>query len=79
MIVRCFYEDFKMGKKFFIVIFALIIIVVGSGFIYEAVSESQDLKNYPAPGKIINVDGHDMHVYIEGQGPETVVFAAGWG
>ncbi|MEN6313864.1 MAG: alpha/beta hydrolase [Clostridiaceae bacterium] len=69
----------KWVRNFFIVIFALIIIAAGSGFIYEAVSESQDLKSYPAPGKIINVDGHDMHIYIEGQGTETVVFAAGWG
>jgi hypothetical protein len=59
----------KWIRNFFVVIFALIIIVLGSGFIYEAVSESQDLKNYQAPGKIINVYGHDMHIYSEGQGP----------
>jgi pimeloyl-ACP methyl ester carboxylesterase len=57
----------------------LFIIVVGSGLIYETVSERKDLSSYPAPGKIINVDGHEMHIYSEGQGSETVVFAAGWG
>ena len=65
--------------KFFIITLALLIIAVGSGFFYEAVSERIDLKHYPAPGKVVNIDGHGMHIYSEGQGSETVVFAAGWG
>lgn len=65
--------------KLFALFLAVVIIVVGSGLIYEVVSERIDLKNFPAPGKMITVDGHEMHIYSEGQGSETVVFAAGWG
>lgn len=79
MIAGYLMKILKWLKRCLIVILVLIIIVLGSGIIYEAVSESQDLNNYPAPGKIINVDGHNMHIYSEGQGPETVVFASGWG
>ncbi len=67
------------ARNIFVTILALIIMVIGSGLIYEAVSERKDLANYPAPGKIVNIDGHGMHIYSEGQGSETVVLAAGWG
>jgi pimeloyl-ACP methyl ester carboxylesterase len=66
-------------RKILIIAFSLLFITVGSGIIYEAVSEWRDLKNYPAPGKIIKIDGHEMHIYSEGQGSETIVFVSGWG
>ena len=34
---------------------------------------------YPAPGKLVSVNGHDMHVFSEGQGEKTFVFMAGGG
>lgn len=33
----------------------------------------------PAPGKLVNVNGHDMHIFSEGQGDKTFVFMAGHG
>lgn len=70
---------FKWVRNIVIVFIAIMIIAISTGFIYEVVSERKDLKKYPAPGQIINVDGHDMHIYSEGKGAETVVFSAGWG
>jgi len=32
-----------------------------------------------APGKIVNVNGHDMHIFSEGQGTDTFVFMSGGG
>ena len=33
----------------------------------------------PAPGKLVNVNGHNMHVFSEGQGNETFIFLSGSG
>ena len=68
----------RLGKT---VIFGLLAIVVlmGSGAIYESVSSRQDLKSYTPSGKLYNVNGQRMHLYTAGQGDVTVVFASGWG
>jgi len=34
---------------------------------------------YSAPGKLVNVNGHKIHVFSEGQGEKTFVFMAGSG
>ncbi len=31
------------------------------------------------PGKLVTVNGHKMHVFFKGQGPETFVFLSGAG
>lgn len=63
------------------IIFGLLTIVVlmGSGAIYEQVSVHKDLKSYTTSGQLYNVNGENMHLYTLGQGDVTVVFASGWG
>ena len=34
---------------------------------------------HPAPGKLVHVKGHELHVYSEGQGKNTFVFMSGGG
>ena len=34
---------------------------------------------YPAPGKMVEIGGHKMHVLTEGSGPRNVVLLSGWG
>ncbi len=34
---------------------------------------------YPAPGKLVTVNGHEMHVFIEGKGEDVLVFMSGNG
>jgi len=34
---------------------------------------------YPAPGKLVNVNKHKIHIFSEGQGERTLVFMAGSG
>ena len=34
---------------------------------------------HPAPGKLVNVNGHDMHIFAEGQGDKKLVFMSGCG
>lgn len=36
-------------------------------------------KKYPPIGKIVEVDGKDMHIYIKGQGDHTIVLLSGLG
>lgn len=59
-------------------ILAVILLVLILGFVYEQVGEHLDSNRFQPPGKIINVDGHNMHIFAEGKGNATVVFAAGW-
>lgn len=58
---------------------AVILLVVGlilsSG--YQALATSLDLKTYPAPGRLIDVGGHRLHVHCTGQGEPVVVMEAG--
>lgn len=63
------------------VVFGLlaILVLLVSGAIYEGVSARQDLKSYKPSGKLYKIDGKNMHVYNQGQGDVTVVFASGWG
>ncbi|TCW57990.1 pimeloyl-ACP methyl ester carboxylesterase [Bacillus thuringiensis] len=59
--------------------FLAILILLGSGVIYEKIRVQQDLKSYTPSGKLYNINGENMHLYAGGQGNVTVVFASGWG
>ncbi|MGF7059883.1 alpha/beta fold hydrolase [Brassicibacter mesophilus] len=69
----------KWIKKFFIIGMVGISLIVTVGIIYEKSAEYIDNRKYTPPGQIINIDGHDMHIYSKGEGKATVVFASGWG
>lgn len=57
----------------------LLVMVLITGFLYEN-SKRKSVKNkYPAPGKMINVDGHQIHVRFIGQGDVTIIMDAGLG
>ena len=76
----------NIGKKIFkglrnitIFFFAVILLISISGLIYEKIGLHSDSKKYSVPGKIVKVNGHDMHVFAEGKGNSTVVFVSGSG
>lgn len=69
----------KFFKIFLICELAIFITLLVSGFIYEKVSKYSDSKKYLPPGKIIEINGHKMHIYTAGKGELTVVFASGFG
>ena len=50
-----------------------------AGAIYESVSEATDQHTYPPPGKLVNVDGHRMHINCSGSGSPTVIIDTGLG
>ena len=47
--------------------------------VYESVAEAADARAYPAPGRMIDVGGHRLHINCIGTGTPTVVIDAGWG
>jgi len=50
---------------------------VGGG--YETVAESVDATAYPAPGQLVDVGGHRLHLNCTGSGSPTVVLEPGLG
>lgn len=42
-----------------------------------ALIKSNMLKQNPAPGRMVSVDGHEMHIHCTGEGNPTVMLAAG--
>jgi pimeloyl-ACP methyl ester carboxylesterase len=61
---------------------ALLIILVAlplSGFVYEKIMASGDAERYPPIGQMVNVNGHRLHIYCEGEGSPTVILEGGAG
>lgn len=69
----------KTLKWLFLGLLSLIILALGGGRIYQVVGESRDMGRYPAPGQLVVVDDHLMHIHCTGQGSPTVVFELGVG
>lgn len=58
---------------------AFAVLLAAAGTLYQTYGLSQDAKTYKPVGKLYDVAGHRMHLYVAGQGDTTVVFASGWG
>lgn len=54
-----------------------LIVLAVAGYIYEQRSAAADAAAWPAPGRIITVDGIDMHIDCRGEGRPTVILEAG--
>ncbi len=71
----------RWGGRAAIVAGMLLAIVLLLGLLYQSVSTSIDARRYPPPGRLVEVDGHKMHLECRGPsgaGP-TVVLNAGLG
>ena len=62
--------------KIFLGLFLLLVILVAIGLIREAILRNKYHAEYPAPGEMVTVDGHDLHLNCVGEGSPTVVFEA---
>jgi len=68
----------RFCKWFFVVVIALMLL----GFIYEQTCELIDSKTLKAPGQMVQVGDHKMHIYCTGEninGSPTVILEAGGG
>jgi pimeloyl-ACP methyl ester carboxylesterase len=60
-------------------IFAVLLILILAGWIYEPMAEAADVKAYPPPGQMVDVGGYRLHINCSGTGSPTVVIESGWG
>ena len=56
---------------------AVVFAVLLAGWAYQRVATAQDRKRLPAPGKLVDLDGRDLHLLSMGQGSPTVIFESG--
>lgn len=50
-----------------------------AGYIYQYISVRYERKKYQPIGQMIEVEGHEMHIYSKGEGNPTVVMTVGLG
>jgi pimeloyl-ACP methyl ester carboxylesterase len=56
-----------------------VLFLAAAGFIYENVSEARDRRFNPMPGRLVEVNGHKMHILCVGEGNPTVILDSGLG
>jgi pimeloyl-ACP methyl ester carboxylesterase len=56
---------------------AIIFCAASTGYIYQTVATALDKHNYPPPGKLVNINGHQLHIQSVGTGSPTVILEAG--
>ncbi|WP_171074216.1 alpha/beta fold hydrolase [Nonomuraea basaltis] len=56
---------------------ALVALVAAAGFGYESVARRADGTRHPAPGRLVRVGDHRLHLHCTGAGTPTVVLEAG--
>lgn len=66
----------KSTRIISIVMLVILILVLGTG-IAGAIAKSTLVRQYPAPGQLVDVGGYKMHINCMGQGSPTVILAAG--
>jgi pimeloyl-ACP methyl ester carboxylesterase len=57
----------------------LLVILMGTGLVYQAVSSAVDASRYPPPGKLVDVGGYRLHIHCIGTdrpGNPTVILDA---
>lgn len=57
----------------------LVLVMLTGSTINHRCQLRKEANAYPAPGKLVEVNGRNLHVYGEGQGATTLVFMAGGG
>lgn len=58
---------------------ALFLLLLAAAAGYQVFWQWQQAKKHPAPGKLIDVGGHKLHLYCTGAGSPTVVLDSGHG
>lgn len=73
----------KIVKRVLIIIPVLIVafiaFIIGSSYLEHRSLVEEEKEMYPAPGQLVEVNDHQIHVYSEGEGPNTFVFMSGLG
>ncbi len=57
----------------------LLMLLLGSGTIYQIIATAWDKQAYPSPGQLVDVGGYRLHIHCLGKGTPTVVTENGLG
>src|SRR5829696_8667738 len=65
-------------RRVLVAFVGLILLLLLVGLLYQFIATRIAYRNYPAPGEMVSVSGHDMHIYCTGKagGPTVVMDAA---
>ncbi|MBE1440862.1 alpha/beta fold hydrolase [Paenibacillus sp. OAS669] len=66
-------------KRLSLGVVTAVIVLAGSGMIYERVASTEAKKSFPPPGKLVDVGGHRLHLKKQGSGSPTIILEAGSG
>ena len=69
----------KKLKKWFLGFLSFILLFLAATFIFHRISLENEESSLTPIGQTVLVNGHQMNVYVEGDGPETIVFLSGAG
>ena len=69
----------KILKKWFLGFLSFILLFLVATFIFHRISLEKEQASLTPMGQQVLVDGHQMNVYVEGDGPETIVVLSGAG
>ena len=69
----------KKLKKWSLGFLSFILLFLGATFIFHRISLEKEQASLTPEGQQVLVNGHQMNVYVEGDGPETIVFLSGAG
>ena len=69
----------KILKKWFLGFLSFILLFLVATFIFHRISLEKEQASLTPMGQQVLVNGHQMNVYVEGNGPETIVVLSGAG
>ena len=69
----------KILKKSTLVLLSFLILFLVGTFIFHRISLEKEQASLTPMGKTVLVNGHQMNVYVKGDGPETIVVLSGAG
>ena len=70
----------KITGKFLLLLFIVLVVLIGGIFIYNKIMLASEGALIEKPiGKYVEVDGHKMNIYTEGEGKHTLLFLSGSG
>ena len=69
----------KKLKKCCLGLLSFILLFLGATFIFHRISLEKEQASLTPVGQQVLVNGHKINVYVEGDGPETIVFLSGAG
>jgi pimeloyl-ACP methyl ester carboxylesterase len=61
----------------FVLIALLVVLLLLSGFLYQAAGCVADQRRFPPPGRLVDIGGRRLHLVCAGRGSPTVIFESG--